>query len=454
MKNTFGRSFQKHVLACLCRVPEFAVAAYQVLQPYLFDKDRYQKAFTIAKEAWTKGNRSLVSKALFVESGGNPQLAEDIFSEDIRDWRATLEKVISFARIQATKRVIQTWATKIHDTPDDQLDEMIQDVRDAVTLGSEASESPGVYVMRDMHQHIRRYFLRKNLDHPIPTGMAHLDRAMEGGARRGHLNIFVGAPKIGKSTILMNVAYGAMCVSQWGPAHRVAFFTLENDCDMTLDRFYMRMARKGAEWFEENPKKTVNILKRHGHVVLGDTHIKWYPRNSMTPSMLRAYLDKLIAEDFHPDVVIVDYGNIMKPERWARERREREASCFAELSNIAKEYNVAVWSAAQANRESVKRLTVGMENVGESFEIVQIVDGLWTISQTPKEAEQNRCRIFGAALRHHRDRIIIECELVREQMLFRTLGFGKESETEEGEEGFDSIEKKISAKKKKRKKKK
>jgi len=119
---------------------------------------------------------------------------------------------------------------------------------------------------------------------------------------------------------------------------------------------------KFKEYFKNNPK-------------LGQLITIEYPSGGCTVNTIRNLLKKLKREKkFIPDVVVVDQINTMGDS-------EKQTNMYLKIKNIveglkaiATENNSVVVTAAQANREALKKEDVEMDNVGESMTIAQIAD--------------------------------------------------------------------------------
>lgn len=451
-KSIFSRDFQRHLLACVCRVAEAAQQLHVFLDASYFNGARLRRAYRAARRVWTSTG-AIPSRALFTEQTTDNQLARALWTEEIGDWRAVLDHAADFARRQATKNLIAKWAEKVHECTDEELAEMVEETKLAVATGRDMGLSEPQFFHQDMGKHILDYTHPAPGKELLPTGMPVLDKAMAGGVARGELTIIVGTAKAGKSHFLINIAQGAMMTLN---AFRVAFFTLELNRQEFWARLHRRITLTPSKVQYKQVDRFTKALRQKARGYEGEMALFYYPRKTCTASMIRRHLDALIGTNFPPDLLVVDFGNVMKPERWVRERREREASCFNDLSQIGAEYDIGVWSAAQANRDAVRKITIGKGEIGESWEIPQIVDGMLTISQTPEEREQGKCRLFGAAGRRWPDNFTLDCTVDLSKSHFKPLDFA-ETESESGSDESDldaAIEKRIAGKGKKKGKKK
>ena len=433
----FGKEFQTHLLTILAQQPEAASQLHSFLTPSFFDGQRNRKAFRFLQKTWRK-SKTCPSEALFTEVVADRQLSRKLFNGDTTDWSAALEYAVEFGRQQAVKIFIDQWAGKIHGADSDEYAKMVVEAKEAIAVGQDAALDRGEFFSRDFKKHAENFLSPPIGKEPIPTAIfPQLDILMKGGALRKELHIVAGVAKRGKSMFLLNIAYG--CLSPMVDV-KTAFFSLEMDTAECWKRLYKRMALRNDDAIENAPAEFTRILEKRRQAFTGDLYLKSYPRKKMTSLMLEADLDRLERSGFRPDVVIVDYGNIMKSISASRERREREADNFNELSRIASEREMVFWSAAQGNRPAVKKATLEMDDIGEAFEIAQIVDGMFSLNQTKKERLANRGRLVCSAGRRFSTGPSIDIAVDFDLSLFRTIGFTKQTgvddEDEDELEGF------------------
>lgn len=419
----FGKEFQRHLLGILVQNPQAASQLHQFLKPAFFDGARNKKAYRFIQQTWAR-KKTCPSKALFVESVADPQIARVIYNEDVTDASASITYAAEFAQTQAVKLVIYDWAGKVGAAEENRemLTQMVADVKEAVLTGQNVDNDKGEFFQRDLKKHLREVITPPAEHDPLASGLTHLDIHMRGGIQRGELHAVIGRTKIGKSTLLINILFGGLM-----PVNdaRVAFFSLEMKKWQCRLKMFKRIALRNDDYIENMPRDFTRIVRKRAQALTGDYYLKAYPQRTMTASMLEADLDRLAADNFVPDIVIVDSGNIMKSESRSRETREQVAHNFTELRRITQERNMGGWTAAQANRPAFRKVTVSSDDVGETIEISQIVDSLWSLNSTENEMLAHKLRLVCAAGRRFGTGVSIDCHIDLDLGVFRTLGFTK-----------------------------
>jgi hypothetical protein len=107
---------------------------------------------------------------------------------------------------------------------------------------------------------------------------------------------------------------------------------------------------------------------------LGKLRVKYFPTGTATVNTLRAFIDKLALENFRPDMVVVDYAQIMRStEKYELPRMELK-KIFEELRCFAGELDVPVWTACQSNKEGADSDIISLANMSEAYSQAHICD--------------------------------------------------------------------------------
>ena len=187
----------------------------------------------------------------------------------------------------------------------------------------------------------------------LPTGLADVDKLLEGGLQPERLYIIAGRPGQGKSSWLISTArHGLLELGK-----RVALFSLEMSTKQLVRRFLAQDSRVNASKLTngllaaEDWEPFVQSVSR-----LGNSRLYLDDSPSLTPVSLRAKCHQL-ERNFGLDLVILDYLQLMGAGGGLRfQNREQEvAYCSRELKLLARELGVPVLAAAQLNRASEVR---------------------------------------------------------------------------------------------------
>ena len=105
-------------------------------------------------------------------------------------------------------------------------------------------------------------------------------------------------------------------------------------------------------------------------------------------------------------MILVDYGDLLKPVTVTREKRHDLESIYEELRGIAQEVECPVWTASQTNRTGLNAEVITMESISEAFNKCFVADFIFTISRTIEDKVNNEGRAFIAKNRNGPDGLV------------------------------------------------
>jgi hypothetical protein len=148
------------------------------------------------------------------------------------------------------------------------------------------------------------------------------------------------------------------------------------------------------------------VLETYKNKGLGRLIIKEYPTGSATVMTVRNHIEKLQLKGIKPDVIVIDYADIMKSSKSYDSLRHELKLVYEELRNLAMELEVPVWTASQANRDSAQSDVVGLENMSEAYGKAMVADVVVSLSRKASEKSAGVGRLFIAKNRAGKDGII------------------------------------------------
>ena len=138
----------------------------------------------------------------------------------------------------------------------------------------------------------------------------------------------------------------------------------------------------------------------------GDLIIKEYPTKTATPQMIRNHLEKLRQRDINVDMVLVDYGDLLRPNIVRKEKRHELETIYEDLRAIAQENEVPLYTASQTNRGGLNAEVITMESISEAFNKCFVADFIFSISRTIEDKASNTGRAFVAKNRNGPDGLV------------------------------------------------
>ena len=170
------------------------------------------------------------------------------------------------------------------------------------------------------------------------------------------------------------------------------------DTELTIPYF----AEDGSKWVIENKttlKKASSILeieKKQKSLKRmfrgGSFKVFAEPAYSLTVESLETKLDDLVHDGFMPDVIIIDYADIMMPSDRNSELRNQLDGIWKRLRAMAQKRKAVVFTASQTNRGAISR-EVEAEDIAEDIRKLAHVTSMVSISKT-KFCKENSLAIF------------------------------------------------------------
>ena len=197
-----------------------------------------------------------------------------------------------------------------------------------------------------------------------------LNELTDGGLGKGELAVFVAPAGIGKSWGLINI--GANAIKK---GMTVLHYTLElNEAYVGLryDSVITGIANQNLKHYQSQVKEDLEKLD-------GELIIKHYPTKSVSVMGLRSHIEKCIMNDKKPDVVIVDYADLLRGH--GQEKRHELEGIYEDLRGMAGEYEIPVWTASQANRSALEEDVIDASKIAESYGKVMVADFVISLSR-------------------------------------------------------------------------
>jgi hypothetical protein len=210
----------------------------------------------------------------------------------------------------------------------------------------------------------------------VPTPWPLFNDLMQGGLGEGDFGLIFGNPGGGKSWTL--IALGAHAVQQ---GFNVIHYTLE------LGEDYV--GRRYDACFTNIP---VNTILQHKEAVEkeiiglpGNLVIKEYSPGKASISTLESHIQKCIDLDFKPDLILIDYVDLLRSKRNNRERKDEIDDIYLSTKGLARELKVPIWSVSQVNRAGAKDDIIEGDKAAGSYDKIMITDVAISLSRKKED---------------------------------------------------------------------
>jgi len=398
----YGKSFQENLCHIILEDRPFADQIFEVLDENFLELSYLRVFIKKIKEYKKKYSvhptRDIMTSILRTGIGDE----QDSVQKMLRDYYArVLSSDVNYNEADYVKDVALEFCKKqklqeaiIRSVPlleKSSFDEIAKLVNDAMKLGT--SNDVGYDYMEDFEQR----FLEKSRD-PVTTGWTAINDITKGGLGKGELGVVIAPTGAGKSMVLVHLGAKAL---QSGK--NVVHYTLEladtvvgTRYDSCITGYHLT----GIRAFKEQIYDDLRDLP-------GKLIIKEYPTRSATINTIKNHIEKMKVADFKPDMIIVDYADLIRPTGSSKEeKRHQLETIYEELRGIAQEVGCPVWTASQTNRSALNAEVITMESISEAYNKCFVADFIFSVSRTIEDKETNSGRIFVAKNRNGPDGMI------------------------------------------------
>lgn len=399
--SNFGKPFQERLAQLILDDAPFANQVGEVLS-YNYFELRYLQTFTKLVYDYKDNYGKYPSRPSF-----ETVLRNDISGEDeatqkkLREFYARImagtikdvdeeyikDKSIDFCKKQ---RLREAFVQSIDLMDSAEFDEISKILNDALKAGS--NNEVGYQFLEQFED---RYMQKAR--NSISTGWSVIDAITRGGIGSGELGVVIAPTGAGKSMVLVSLGAAALKLGK-----NVVHYTLELADETVGLRYDACLTGIGLDSLRAMKDDVFEEIKD----VPGQLILKEYPTKSATTDTIKNHLERLTQRGFIPDMVIVDYGDLLRPRRFSKEKRDDLESIYEELRGIGQIFKCPVWTASQTNRSGLNAEVITMEAISEAYSKCFVADFIFSCSRTTVDKRTNSGRFFVAKNRLGPDGII------------------------------------------------
>ena len=234
----------------------------------------------------------------------------------------------------------------------------------------------------------------------MTTGWDVIDDLMDGGLAPGELGVVKAPAGIGKSWLLINIGANSIRAGK-----TVIHYTLELNENYVGQRYDSVLTGINAQ----NLKNHQEDIEDKMSSISGDLVVKYYPTKSVSVLGLKAHIEKTIMLGRKPDIVIVDYADLLKVSQ--KDKHEALEELYEDLRGMAGEYEVPVWTATQANRSALEEDVIEADKIASSYGKVMVSDFLMSLSRKVEDKMSGTGRGHVIKNRFGPDGITLPCKI-------------------------------------------
>ncbi len=387
--------FQQKVLAQMLASPSFCDVAGGALGPEDFGNKLSQLFYTKMTESDIHFTPVTLKEELLKEARAKT-IDEKLVSEYVEMFRVVSqppvpmeidyinEHMLSFIRMQACKRAAIDSIDLLKSGDFGEIERrMVEAANAGADIMGQGLDYFGEYQTRIAHRASREK------ERKLSTGIPELDELTYGGIKTKQLGLCVGGTGRGKSLFLQWLAKVAVLLGK-----KVVYITCELSAEDMADRFDSLFAHIKPQGLQDHSSIALRSLSQFNKRFGSSLFIKEYPEGEATIYDVKAYLTQLTAKGFMPDLVLVDYVDLLKPHRSYSDLNQEQTIIIQSLRGIAKSMNTRIWTACQLNRAGLVMETPDATSIAGGVSRLFTCDIGIFMAQTNEEREDEIMRLI------------------------------------------------------------
>ena len=368
----FGYTFQIKIITCLLKNKNFLQQVQDILDVSYFENESNQFLVSTINEYFIKYKTQPTAEVMKVKIS---EISDEVLKKSVvsnikdaykylqsEDLEFVMEQTLDFCKNKVLKNAIMESVELLQSGKYDAIKTKIDK---AMTAGAERNVG---------HEYVESVEDRYNqaTRHILPTGWDVIDNLMDGGLGKGELGVVVAPAGIGKSFLLINL--GANVIKK---GKNVLHYTLElNEAYVGLryDSVITGIANQELKYNIDSVKDTVEKIT-------GNLIIKYYPTKTAAISTIASHIERYRILGKEPDMIIVDYADLLRGSGGNKEYRLELGNIYEELRGLAGTMDVPVWTASQANRSALQETVIQADKIAESYSKIMTADFVMSLSR-------------------------------------------------------------------------
>jgi replicative DNA helicase len=381
----FGPAFQSKVIASLIRNGSFLAQSMDVVNPNFFESqashwivgkilDYYMEYRTNPTIEYFRAEFGEIEKNETLKVEVLDQLKNSKMHFNDTDLEYVQDKFLEFCKNQTLKSAILRSADLLQRGQYGEIKVMIDSAMKAGT-----QKDVGLRWDEDFEQrHIEA------ARDTLTTGWSIIDKYLDGGLGPGELGVIAAPSGIGKSWALTHL--GKAALKQGKSVIHYTYELNENYQGIRYDTSFTGIEPSSLKHHLETVKSVIETVE-------GRLFIKYFPTRTASYHTLLSHIDYLSIHNFRPDLIIIDYADLMRTPTKSNARHEELGYIYEELRSMAGELQVPIWTASQTQRSSINDEVIEADKIGESYNKVKTADVLLSLSRKTEDKINNTARL-------------------------------------------------------------
>ena len=255
------------------------------------------------------------------------------------------------------------------------------------------------------HDYILDYVDRTEIinRNTVPTDWGSLNDVMDGGLGPGELGVVVAPSGVGKTWVLC--ALGAAAIRQGKTVVHYSLELSEHYVGQRYDTIFTQIPSN--QLIDKKEEVFTKISKLPGKL-----QIKYFPPKGITVKKLQAHIEKMTAAGNAPDIVILDYADLLLSyTNKSDSTYQEQGGTYIELRGMGGELGIPIWTASQTNRSAIDSEVIEADKISDSYAKVMNADFIMSLSRKSKDKLNNTARAHIMKNRFGPDGITFPCKM-------------------------------------------
>jgi hypothetical protein len=373
--SAYGHDFQIKTLSSLLTHKEFLINIHDIISDEYFDNQAikwcvseilnyFEKYHTVPTLEVLKIELQKVENEV-LQIAIKEQLKLAYISSD-HDLRYVQEEFTNFCKNQQLKKALLTSVDLLKAGDFDGIRYLVDN---ALKAGND--KNLGHEYVKDIED---RY--REDSRTIIPTPWELINNLLQGGLGNGDFGLIFGNPGGGKSWSL--VALGGYAVKL---GYNVLHYTLELGESYVGKRYDAFFTNISVTNIDQHKSRVEEIIPQ----LPGTLVIKEFPTGKATISTIESHIKKSTDLGVKPDLIIIDYVDLLASKKKNRERKEEIDDIYTSTKGLAKQLNIPVWSVSQVNRAGAQDKIIEGDKAAGSYDKMMIADFAMSLSRKKED---------------------------------------------------------------------
>jgi len=391
LSSEFDNEFQKKVILALVTNKPFLEQVIDIIKPEYFDSEAQEWVVRLIMQIYNERKMCLTltilkneAKVHSAKSGIKAlviELARYLFSGQDQlpsDLEYVQEKFIEFCKFQELKNAFMQGVDML------QRNDVSKSGTELIRLFNRAAQAGENRDLGHIYHDSLDARVLQSTRKTVETPWQCINNVTDGGLGAGELGCIIAPSGIGKSWFLRAIGSHAMRISK-----NVADYTLElseNYVGLRYDAFFTGIEPTKIRYH-------VDVVRERLAGIPGKSYIKYFPVRSVTVQALASHMKRMASFGDAPDLVIVDYADLMRSIEKAQAKHEELGYIYEELRSMLAEFGVPGWTASQSQRSAAKDDVIEGDKIAGAYAKIMACDLILSANRTSQDKNDKTTRV-------------------------------------------------------------